>query len=119
MSFYKTPLQKSISKYCFLLDEWKKRYTNDYSVEEFVFEKDDNRIMFQEDLREHIVNFSAKKDSNKSVKVFFRKIVNSNCFLINELQESLNELGIKGGKEEKEVEIYFKWLQENYFQVYD
>lgn len=60
----KSILTKILDNYTSLFEQWGKKYFNDGSIDEITYVKDNMKIIFQEDLREHITNLfiiDAKK----------------------------------------------------------
>lgn len=110
----RSPLQKAISQHEHLLKSWTKNYYNDGSIEEIIYEKDEMKIIFQEDLREHIVNLRVVHPCKRYIKVEYRQCIycaeELDCEdLINGLQR-LKDLNNKEGEE---ISLYFDFIKKN------
>ncbi len=107
-------LQKALNKYEYLFNDWKKTYFNDGSIEECCYNRERLKIVFQEDLREHIVNLSILHPSKRYIKVYFRTCSNFSDELdVEELTCCLKELGNSNNIETQEVDIYIDFLIKN------
>ena len=107
-------LKKAVKRYLHFLKEWEISYQTDPNIEEISFRKNETTLVFSEDLREHIVNFSVLHPKKRILKVEYRKCLISPDVLGGEdLIASLNALGEKGNKELQEVKIYFDFLLKN------
>ena len=113
MIFKRTSLLlRCLNKNASLFDKWKKRYLNDGSIEEIIYEKDNIRIIFQEDVREHIVNFFVLDSQKRIAKVYFREVfLGKNLTNTDEFKKSILELGNKNNIEEQEIKIYIDFLK--------
>ena len=111
---YKNILPNIMSNYENKMTEWNKHYFFDNTIEEIVYTKEKLKIVFQEDLREHIVNFSVLHPEYRLIKVYFRTTsYNANKVEINELLREISKLGNCGNQETQEVKIYFDFLYKN------
>lgn len=110
-----TPLQKALTKYEHLLQDWKKNSFCDDLIEEHSYTHRDNelKIIFQEDLREHIVNFSIIHPSKRIIKVFYRQCVLGNGVIAENIISSLKKITGQNNIESKEIAIYFDFLKAN------
>lgn len=116
MIFYKNNsiLNQNLKKYESLFKDWDKDSFNDGSIDEIAFRKGDVKIVFQEDLREHITNFSVLHPQKRIVKIDYREVVvNNELSGIDELKEKLWLLQNKNNVEDYEVEIYVEFLKHN------
>lgn len=110
----RTPLEKALEQHEHLIEDWKKNYSNDGAIEEYIFIKGDFEIIFQEDLREHIINFKVLHPSKRYIKVCFRECsVFSTELEVEELIYSLEKLKGFNNKEKEEIAIYFNFLEKN------
>lgn len=110
----KSPLQKALDKYEYLFDNWNKYYSNNSCTEEYSYTKEKLKIVFQEELREHIVNLSVIHPSKKYIRVYFRKCLNfSDELCVEELIHNLENLGNSNNVEDQEINIYIDFLIKN------
>ena len=109
-----TPLLKALENYEPLFGDWEKEYINDNGIEEISYERDDIKIVFQEDLREHIVNFSVLNPNKRIINIYFRR-----CVYLEEslngsmILEGINRLGKQTNIERAEVSMYMEFLVVN------
>ena len=107
-------LQKAVKNYLHLLKGWNASYQTDSDLVEISFNKNEITIIFSEDLREHITNFSVLHPKKRIAKVYYRKcFVSPDVLGSKELVDSINALGKEGNKELQEVKIYFNFLLKN------
>ena len=66
---FKTDLEKKIEKYKLYFKEWKQSHFCDDSIDEMTFQNKEKKIIFQEDLREHYVDFYFFENEQSSLKV--------------------------------------------------
>ena len=67
---FKTDLEKKIAKYKSNFCDWKQNHFYDDSIDEITFHNKEKKIVFQEDLREHYVNFYLFENEYSSLKVW-------------------------------------------------
>lgn len=107
-------LNKILNMYLSSFNNWERKRFNDGSIDEVVFENDNIKIIFSEDLREHIVNLFVIHPQKIIAKVYYREIFLGNELIgVEELKNSILELENKNNVEKKEVEIYIEFLKNN------
>ena len=110
---YKSTLEKHLSNYNSLFEMWKKESFNDGSVDEISFENGINRVVFQEDLREHIINLIIINSQKRIGKVYYRTVMlDKELEGVEELKTRLSLLK-KNNLEKEEIEIYIEFLKLN------
>ena len=110
----RSPLEKALNPYEHLFIGWEKNQFDDGSIEECSYTKDKLKILFQEDLREHIVNLSVLHSSKKYIRVYFRQCLNFSDELdVEDLINSLQELDNLNCMEDQEIAIYLEFLKKN------
>ena len=110
----KSILTKILDNYTSLFEQWEKKYFNDGSIDEITYVKDNMKIIFQEDLRDHITNFFIIDTKKQMGKVYYREIImNKELLGIDKIKDSLELLKNKNNCEKREVEIYIEFLKIN------
>ena len=110
----KSILNKILNNYNPLFEMWERKSFNDGSVNEITFKKDNIKIIFEEDLREHITNLFIINSQKKIGKVYYREVMlNDELMGVEELKESLSLLENKNNSESQEIKIYIKFLKLN------
>lgn len=72
------------------------------------------KIIFQEDLREHIMNLFIINTKKQIGKIYYREIMmNKELLGIDKIKDSLGLLKNKNNCEKQEVEIYIEFLKSN------
>ena len=71
----KSILNKILDNYTSLFEQWKKNFFNDGSIDEITYVKDNMKIIFQEDLREHITNLFIIDTKKQIGRIYYRKII--------------------------------------------
>lgn len=110
----KSPLQEAVNQHEHLIKDWAKECFNDGSIEEITYEKDEIKIIFQEDLREHIVNLRIVHPCKRYIKVEYRQCLY--CAEVLDCENLINGLErLKGlnNKEREEISLYFDFLKKN------
>ena len=88
------------------------RIRDDGSVDEISYVKNNIKIVFQEDLREHITNLYIIDFQKKIGKIHYRDIMLDNGLTgVDKLKNALSLL--KNNAEKREIEIYIEFLQTN------
>lgn len=107
-------LNRILNEHISLFNNWERELFNDGSIDEVIFKNDNKKIVFQEDLREHIVNLFVVYPQKRVVKIYFREFFGGNDLIYtDELKESILKLENKNNIERKEVEIYIEFLKNN------
>ena len=107
-------LNKILNNYNVLFEMWKRESFNDDSIDEISFEKDNIKIIFEEDLRENITNLFIINLQKKIGKIYYREVVLNNELIgVEKLKEELLRLKNKNACEKQEVDIYIKFLKLN------
>ncbi len=110
----KSILNKVLDSYNSLFETWKKESFNSDTIDEILYTKDNIKIVFQEDLREHITNLSITHPQKRIGKICYRELVLDKELLgIDKIKNSLLSLGNKNNCEKQEVEIYIEFLKLN------
>lgn len=92
----------------------KKRYFNDGSLDGITYVKDNMKIIFQEDLREHTTNLFIINTKKQIGKIYYRAIMmNKELQGIDKIKDSLGLLKNKNNFGKQEVEIYIEFLKLN------
>ncbi len=108
----KSTLNKILDNYDSLFEKWEKKSFNDGSIDEIAYVKDNIKIIFQEDLREHITNLFIIDSKKQIGKVYYREIMlNKELVGVEKIKNSLSLL--KNNSEKQEVEIYIEFLISN------
>jgi hypothetical protein len=108
----KSILNIVLDAYNSLFEMWKKESFNDGSIDEIAYVKDNIKIIFQEDLREHITNLFVIDSKKQIGKVYYRELMlNKEMVGIDRIKNSLASL--KNNSEKQEVEIYIEFLKLN------
>lgn len=111
MRLKRTPLQRSLKKYSSLFEDYEIKIERTSGAEYVGLIGKEYTIQFNEDLREHVVNFAVFSDKRRVVKVYFREIQYIDETLkYNELVESIKKLNEKSNCEEVEVDAYVNFL---------
>lgn len=109
----KSGLYKFLSPYKESLIDWNVECDNDGCVDCVVISKDDVKISFSEDLREHITNMVLMR-GNSSLRVDFRFVcVHGDFVNVDVLQSGLNKLKYQNCVEKDEIFLYFRFLSSN------
>ena len=110
----KSILNKVLDNYIALFVLWEKKCFNDSSIDEITYVKDNMKIIFQEDLREHITNLFIIDKKRQMGKIYYREIMlNKELLGIDKIKDSLALLRNKNNCEKQEVEIYIEFLKLN------
>ena len=110
----KSPLQKALKKHEHLMKEWAKDSFNDGSIEEITYTKEKIKIIFQEDLREHIVNLRITHPIKRYINVEYRQCLHcADSLDCDGMIKALEGLGGVNNVESEEVSIYFDFLIKN------
>ncbi len=110
----KSILNKILDNYTSLFEQWEKKYFNDGSIDEITYVKDNMKIIFQEDLREHITNLFIIDTKKQIGKIYYREIMmNKELLGIDKIKDSLELLKNKNNCEKQEVETYIEFLKLN------
>lgn len=106
-------MRKILKRYMHLLSGWDRHDENTESLESISFKKDDLTIVFEEDKREHIINFTILHPCKRILKVRFRECIYADKNL--NAQNLLYELQKLGNlpNEEEELKIYFQFMTFN------
>lgn len=103
-----------LNNYNSVFEMWERESFNDGSIDEISFKKDNIKIIFQEDLREHITNLFLICSQKKIGKIYYREVTLDNELIgVEELKKSISLLENKNNSEIQEVEIYIKFLKLN------
>lgn len=70
----KSFLNKILDNYASLFEQWEKECFNDGCIDEITYSKDNMKIIFQEDLREHITNLFIIDTKKRMVKYVIEKL---------------------------------------------
>lgn len=106
---------KKIKPYLQLFKSWEKQEDKDVGFVVVKFHKDNYTVVFEEDLREHIINFTILHPLKKIIKVYFRECLYADKILkINDLLIELKQLG-NTVNEQAELKAYFNFLMLNHF----
>ena len=109
----KSGLYKFLSPYKESLIDWNVECDNDGCVDCVVMSKNDVKISFSEDLREHITNMVLMR-GNSSLRVDFRFVsVHGNFVNVDVLQSGLYKLKRQNCVEKEEISLYFCFLSSN------
>ena len=107
-------LNKALNLYQDLFINWDRDTFNDGSIDEVSFKNENIKIVFQEDLREHIVNIFILNSQNRIAKIYYREVFSGdNLIGIEKLKKSISMLENKNNVEAKEIEIYVEFLKSN------
>lgn len=110
----RSTLNKILDDYTSLFNNWERESFNDGLVDEIIFQNDNTKIIFQEELREHIVNLFVLASKKRIVKIYFREVfLGDDLIDVKKLKKSLLELGNKNNVEKQEVGIYVEFLKSN------
>lgn len=110
----KTILNEILNNYNSLFEMWKRESFNDGSIDEITYVKDNMKIIFQEDLREHITNLFIIDTKKQMGKIYYREIMmNKELLGIDKIKDSLALLKNKNNCEKQEVETYIEFLKLN------
>lgn len=108
----KSTLTKILDDYDSLFETWEKESFHDGSVDEISYVKNNIKIVFQEDLREHITNLYMIDFQKQIGKIHYRDIMLDNGLTgVDKLKNALSLL--KNNAEKQEIEIYIEFLQTN------
>ena len=105
-------LQKALEKHQTLFCGWTQQHQKNAGVEECIFQKGNVTITFQEDLREHIVNLFVYHPCKRIGKVVYRQLHHGELDVdLTWLKSALKELGSKSNIEQREVDLFIRFLQ--------
>lgn len=108
----RSALQRALEKYQTLFCGWRQQHHRNAGVEECIFQKGDVTIIFQEDLREHVVNLFVYHPHGRIGKVLYRQLDHGELDAdLTWLKSALKELGSKSSVEQREVDLYIRFLQ--------
>ena len=99
---------KELKPYLQLFKSWEKQEYKDVGFVMVKFHKDNYTVVFEEDLREHIINFTILHPLKKIIKIYFRE-----CLYADWLFE-LKQLG-NTVDEQAELKAYINFLMLNHF----
>lgn len=109
----KSNLFKFLSPYKNRLIGWNVECDNDGCVDCVVMSKNDVKISFSEDLREHITNMVLMR-GNSSLRVDFRFVsVHGDFVNVDVLQSGLHKLKRQNCVEKEEIFLYFCFFSSN------
>ena len=104
---------KELKPYLQLFKSWEKQEHKDVGMVKF--HKDNYTVVFEEDLREHIINFTILHPLKKIIKIYFRECLYADKILqINDLLFELKQLG-NTVDEQAELKAYINFLMLNHF----
>lgn len=109
---FDSTFKKEMKKHLFLINDWKVKYEKDTWTEGYYLSKNEYKIEFVDELREHTIMFYYKKNTNIVLEVRFRNILK----LDESLDTSILELDlnlIKKDREANEINAYFNFLKLN------
>ncbi len=108
-------LQKALNRHNTIFINWERDYYKSDCVEEYIYKNYDITIIFQEDLREHIVNLTVTHTQKKIIKVHYRNAsYGDNLIGIMQLNKFLIDVKDKNNIENDEVNAYIDFLKSNY-----
>ena len=108
-------MYKEIAPFLQLLNGWEQRKYDDECSHQIELKRCNYTLVFEEDLREHKINFTILHPTKRVLKIYFRTCVYADETLqINELLSDLKEIG-DSTNEKEELKAYFKFLQVNGF----
>lgn len=108
-------MYKEIKPFLQFLKDWEQIINTDKGYQRIEFKKNDYSIVFDEDLREHKINFAILHPTKRILKVYFRECVYADKNLqIDNLVSQLKRLG-DSTNEKEELRIYFDFLKLNGF----
>ena len=106
---------KELKPYLKLFKSWKKQEDKDAGFVVVKFHRGNYTIVFEEDLREHIINFTVLHPLKKIIKVDFRECLHADKTLqIHDLLFELKQLG-NTVDEKAELKAYVNFLILNNF----
>ena len=107
-------LQKALNHHNTVFVNWKYDYFKSDAIEECVYTNNDVTIIFQEDLREHIVNLTVSHPQKKIIKVYYRNAsYGDNLIGITQINKFLVEVRNKNNIEYDEINAYINFLKSN------
>jgi hypothetical protein len=112
MIMFDSTFKKEMKKHLFLLNDWELKYEKDIWTEGYCFSKNDYKIEFIDELREHTIMFYYKKNTNIVLEVRFSNILKLDDSLDTSILEHDLNL-IKIDREINEVNAYFNFLKLN------
>lgn len=105
-------LQRALEKYQTLFCGWTQQRHRNAGVEECIFQKGNVTITFQEDIREHVVNLFVHHPHERIGKVVYRQLHQGELDVdLTWLKSELKELGSKSNIEQREVDLFIRFLQ--------
>lgn len=105
-------LQRALEKYQALFCGWTQQHHENAGVEECIFQKGNVTITFQEDIREHVVNLFVHHPRKRIGKVVYRQLYHGELDAdLTWLKSALKELGSKSNIEQREVDLFIRFLQ--------
>ena len=108
----RSALQSALEKYQTLFCGWTQRHHRSAGIEECIFKKEDVTITFQEDIREHVVNLFVHHPHERIGKVVYRQLHQGDLDAdLTWLKSALKELGSKSNVEQREVDLFIRFLQ--------
>ena len=114
MFVIRSALQKSLLIYSELFTDWESQHYRSDCVEECIYKKDEITIVFQEDLREHIVNLFVTHFQRRIIKVYFGHILyQDNSLHTSKLRNFLSVSNNKTNSEKEAIAEYIDFLIDN------
>jgi len=108
-------MRREIKPYLFLLKGWKQEVETSEVSCIMKFQKNSFTIIFEEDLREHKINFTILHPLKRVIKIYFRECIFADRFSqIDDLISKLKQLG-DSTNEKAELSAYFDFLKQNKF----
>lgn len=109
----RTYIAKMILKIYQLDSDWNMICENDGCEDIVSLTKENVKIVFREDLREHIINFEIISPKS-TLKVYYRQLSFHGYYAgVENLKEKLHCLDGKNNVEEDELNIYYDFLKKN------
>ena len=107
-------LQKALNNHETIFMNWKRDYYKSNCIEECIYRNHEFTIIFQEDLREHIINLTVTHPQKKIVKIHYRNAsYGDNLIGVLQLNKFLMDLENKNNIENDEVNAYIDFLKVN------
>ena len=107
----RSALQKSLLIHSELFIDWKSEHYKSDCVEECIYKKGETTIVFQEDLREHVVNLFVTHFQRRIIKVYFGCILfHDKSLSITKLKDFLSKTNDKTNIEKEAIGEYVDFL---------
>lgn len=107
-------LQKALNYHNAVFVNWKYDYFKSDGTEECIYTNNEFTIIFQEDLREHIINLTVTHPQKKIIKIYYRNAsYGDNLIGVLQLNKFLMDVENKNNIENDEVNAYIDFLKVN------